>query len=78
MAKPEPVKAEETKYGVLFTNHSKEGAIVSLSANQLRNHPCKPFADIATLLQQEHSPLFEEVGLDFMVSCRNSDCSHQV
>ncbi len=78
MAKLAPAKAAEPTYGVLFTNHKPGSCIITLSARELLTHECKPASHVPTLLQQEHTPLFEEVGIDFSVTCRNATCPYQV
>lgn len=77
MKKVAVARAAEPKYGVLFTNHKPEQCKVSLTKHELGLHACINGYHVPELLQQQHTPLFEEVGIDIAVECRQPNCPHQ-
>lgn len=77
MARFASAQAAEMKYGVLITNHTPESCKVTLTKQELWAHACICGHDIRSLLQQQHTPLFEEVGIDISVECRQPSCLHR-
>lgn len=78
MAKFTSAPPADMKYGVLFTNHSQSHCRITLTASEIRTHPCLRAHDTNLLLGQQHTPLFEEVGIDIAATCSHPGCPHQV
>jgi len=75
---PNPnLTSEEKQYQVLFPNHRSDSRRIVLTKYELSIYPCLVGQSISDLLKQEHTPLFEEAGLDMSVTCNRPNCPHQ-
>jgi hypothetical protein len=50
---------------------------MALTKYELSIFPCLVGQSVAKLLNQDHTPLFEEVGLDISVTCSRPNCPFQ-
>lgn len=70
-------QAAERKFGVLFTNHKPDRCQETLTKTELSQHMCLGGHDVSALLQQEHSPFLDDVGIEILADCRQPSCPHQ-
>ena len=76
MTKVPIAQATERKFGVLFTNHKPESCQAALTKNELSQHLCLQGHDVRSLMQQEHSPFLDDVGIEILADCRQPSCPH--